>query len=426
MPVKVVFFFLVFVSPLWALPNAVLGALAQNESPLDGRDLTETFMGAALWDGSESLPGEWEEEAGVATTRAGYLMARPKVFGVDALFVRALHRGESLEELQITFADAGSFFGYLARSLPSGMSAEEAKEDLMKRVELKRNEFTTLYGKTSEALLLSLGEIDQKPKESKRGRTRDLRADFSEYRDEKSGLTISLLQAADRLIRVSISKSELKAKTWLDLTQEKLAARERLKLLEKNVSKNERGDLVLDGVSVVPQGFRPYCGLNTLVMVARYMGLHLDEDWLAVAGKFQNTGSSAGSDMLGLYSSVAKEARFNLDRKSRYDHTTVRRSLRAGMPVIVWRRWDQTRDRLHSKVSREVLRGKESRFERPDEEALPSKKKRSPLHASVIIGFNDERNEVIFLESWVENAAPRRMPVSEMAFTADLTFAFRP
>ncbi len=423
---KTALLFLVLVSPISALPNAIFGALAQNESPLDGRDLTETFMGAAVWNGSEPLPGDWEEEAGVATTRATYLMARPKVFGVDALFVRALHREEGLEELQITFADAGSFFGYLDRSKPSGMSDEEAMQELRKRLEVKRNEFTTLYNETSEALLSSLGKIDRKPKQSKRGRMRDLRADFSEYRDKSSGLTIRLLQATDRLIRVSISKGEVKTKSWLDITQEKLGARERLGLLEKNVSKNEHGDLILDGVSVVPQGFRPYCGLNTLVMVARYMGLHLDEDWLAVAGKFQNTGSSAGSDMLGLYSSVAKEARFNLDRKSRYDHATVRRSLRAGMPVIVWRRWDQARDRLHSRISSEVQRGGESRFERPDEDALPSKKKRSPLHASVIIGFNDERKEVIFLESWEENAVPRRMPVSEMAFTADLTFAFRP
>lgn len=57
---------------------------------------------------------------------------------------------------------------------------------------------------------------------------------------------------------------------------------------------------------------------------------------------------------------------------------------------------------------------------------MPSKKKRSPLHASVIIGYNDERKEVIFLESWEGKSRPRRMPVTEIAHTADLTFAFRP
>ena len=134
--------------------------------------------------------------------------------------------------------------------------------------------------------------------------------------------------------------------------------------------------MILSKVEVVPQGYRPYCGLNTLVMVARYLGLHLDEDWLAVAGKFQNTGSAAGSDMLGLYSSVAREARFNLNLTSDYYHEIVRRSIRAGMPVIV--------------------------------------------------GYNDERQEVIFLESWEGMSKPRRMLVNEISHTADLTFSFRP
>ncbi len=414
------------VSPACALPNAILGGLVQNESPLDGEDLTEILLASGIWDGSETLPGQWVAEAGVAQTQGGYLRARPKVFGLDALLIRSAHREENLEELHITFVDAGSYFGYLDQRLPAGMSREQGTQEIQKRIAQKNADFSKLYQDASETLLRKLREIDEHPKEAKRGRTRDLRASFRDYFHQKSGLTVRLLQAPGRLIRVSLLKGEQRAKTWLDQSQESLSQRERLKRLEENVTKNERGDLFLKGVSVVPQGFRPYCGLNTLVMVARYMGLHLDEDWLAVAGKFQNTGSSAGSDMLGLYSSVAKEARFKLDRSSRYDHETVRRSLRAGMPVIVWRRWDQARDRLHSQITRDVLRGNDRQFDRPDEAALPSKKKRSPLHASVIIGYNDERKEVIFLESWEGDATPRRMPVNEISYTADLTFAFRP
>jgi hypothetical protein len=96
------------------------------------------------------------------------------------------------------------------------------------------------------------------------------------------------------------------------------------------------------------------------------------------------------------------------------------------MPVIVWRRWDQQRDRLHSQISHQVAEGQTVRFERPDEETLPSKEKNSPVHASVIIGYNDERQEIIFLESWDEKSSPRRMPVREMARTADFAFLFRP
>lgn len=423
---KVVIFLFALVSPLSALPNAVLGALAKHDSSLNGVDLTDVVMAAAVWDGSQELPGEWKADAGVANASAGYLMARPKVFGIDALLVRAMHREEKLEELEITFADAGSYFGYLDQSLPKGMEKEAAMAELRKRLEERQLEFEKLYGETEKALRARLEGIDRRPKDAKRGRTRDLRAEMSEFEDEESGLVIQLLEAPDRLLRVSIRKKGTEVTTWLDASQEKLGTGDRLKELAAKVSKTDRGDVVLEGVQVVPQGYRPYCGLNTLTMVARYLGLHLDEDWLAVAGKFQNTGSSAGSDMLGLYNSVAKEAKFNLNRRSAYDHETVRRSIRGGMPVIVWRRWDQTRDRLHSQISRQFDDGKDAVFERPDDEVLPSKKQRSPLHASVIIGYNDERKEVIFLESWDENLPARRMPVSEIAHTADFAFAFQP
>ena len=422
-PMKEVFLIFLLISSAWALPNSIFVALDRDESPLDGVDLTAQLLASAVWDGLEALPGDWSSDTGVAQTSASYLRARPKIFGVDSLFIRASHRNEKLEELQVTFVDAGSFFGYAGRRSSTG---KEGEAELQERLATKKAEFSELYRETLETLTKGLSKIDDRPKDRQRGRTRDLRAEFSEYRDEKSGLVISLLQADDRLIRISIQKEESQVKTWLDASQEKVEVRDRLKTLAGQVSKTERGDLMLDGVSVVPQGFRPYCGLNTLVMVGRYFGLHLDEDWLAVAGKFENTGSAEGSDMLGLYNAVAKEARFRLNRKSSYDHETVRRSIRAGMPVIVWRRWDRERDRLHSKVSREFTRGSDGKFERPDEKVMPSKKKGSPLHASVVIGYNDERKEIIFLESWNGDASPRRMPVSEIAHTADLTFAFQP
>ncbi|MDG2399062.1 MAG: hypothetical protein P8M04_00685 [Akkermansiaceae bacterium] len=423
---KVAFFMWGLMAPLQALPNAVLGALAKHDSPLNGEDLTAVLLASGVWDGSKPLPGEWEADAGIANVSSAYLMARPKVFGVQALLVRALKRKGQLEELQITFADAGSFFGYLDRRIPDGMSSEEAAILLQERVEQRKIQFEKLYARTAEELGGNLKKIDERPRDFKRGRTRGLRAIYRQFEYKESGLLIQLLEAKDRLLRVRLRKRESAPKSWLDASQEELGIRARLKALSAKVTKTDRGDVILNEVEVVPQGYRPYCGLNTLVMVARYLGLHLDEDWLAVAGKFQNTGSAAGSDMLGLYSSVAREARFNLNRASDYDHEIVRRSIRAGMPVIVWRRWDRQRDHLHTRISRDFDKGRDQKYERPSEEVMPSKKKRSPLHASVIVGYNDERREVIFLESWEGLFKPRRMLVNEISHTADLTFSFRP
>ncbi|MGB0144851.1 MAG: hypothetical protein ACPGAP_08770, partial [Akkermansiaceae bacterium] len=294
------------------------------------------------------------------------------------------------------------------------------------RLNKKQKEFSNFYRETSENLLKVLRGIDEQPDTLKRGRSRELRAEFSVFHDMKRGLVLELLEAKDRLLRLTIRPADLERKGWLDASQESVDPRDRLKGLSQGVRETERGDRIIEGVEIVPQGFRPYCGLNSLVMVSGYLGLHLDEDWLAVAGKFQNTGSAAGSDMMSLYGAVAREARFRLKRTNQYDHESVRRSIRAGLPVIVWRRWDQDRDRLHTLVSNRYRKGGGEEFPKTDPQSLPSKKKRSPVHASIIVGYNDSRSEVIFLESWEGLKAPRRMPVSEMKATTDFIFAFTP
>jgi hypothetical protein len=219
----------------------------------------------------------------------------------------------------------------------------------------------------------------------------------------------------------------LKAKGWMDRDLAALSERDYLQGLADRTTKSALGDALLGEVGIIPQGYKPYCGLNTLTMASRYLGLHLDEDWLAAAGKFQNTGSAAGSHMLSLYSSVANEAGLQLKRSTRFDEALVEKSIEEGLPVVVWRRWSRDRDQRHTAISRAVADGfttkgfalsEDSRASWPDEKA--------PLHASVIVGFNEERKEVLFLESWHGSGTPRRMPIDEMAATAYLTFCFRP
>ncbi|HAT19772.1 MAG TPA: hypothetical protein DCS85_06410, partial [Verrucomicrobiales bacterium] len=101
-----------------AIPNAVGGFLAQADSPLNDTEIGGQLLDPGLWAGSRDLPGNWREEAPIATVAGSYLAARPKVFGVPAVMVQARHRSGKLDSLAITFADAGSYFGYLNEKLP--------------------------------------------------------------------------------------------------------------------------------------------------------------------------------------------------------------------------------------------------------------------------------------------------------------------
>lgn len=418
--------FFLFLSPVvvLAIPTQVLSQVRGEENELNDKEISNTLLARSLWDGSSTAPGNWQSESSVTGTSSSYLLASPKFMGLKTVLLRATHRHDYLEELQITFADAGSFFGYYQEKAPTGLSKKESRVWHQKNFDQRNAEFQTIIMDSRKALKSALGKIDRKPRKISQGRTRTLKAEMLQYKYEN--LNLRLLDVPNRLLRLIISRDQKPVRSWLDRELATQTERTRLASLKDAVSKSENGDLILTEVQIVPQGYRPYCGLNTLAMTGRYLGLHLDEDWLAVAGKFQNTGTAAGSQMLSLYQAVAKEAGFKLERKSHYDQTSVRRSLQNGMPVIVWRRWSQERDREHRRIASIVSRGGSEKFSHDPSASSSYPDEKSPLHASVIIGLNEKRNEVIFLESWAGQSCARRMSIAEMEKTAYLTFCFQP
>ena len=95
---------------------------------------------------------------------------------------------------------------------------------------------------------------------------------------------------------------------------------------------------------------------------------------------------------------------------------------------MVWRRFSYERDQVHTQFARTyaqspaaVLADSSNPAEReswPNEDA--------PLHASVLMGYHEERGEFLFLESWSGRDKPRRMRTAELDATAYLSFVFRP
>ncbi len=411
-----------------ALPNSVFAPVFAANSPLNGIDLTPQLTAAALWDGSTELPGTWGNEGSIAAAEISHLVARPKLFGRDVVLLRAVHRDGRLTALDATFADAGSFFGYFDEALPEGLDRRAQRKEIELRVSKRQAEFSEMYVETLESLRDSLARStgSSKPRTTKLGHTRTLRAETDDY--AAGGLTFRLLASDQRLIRVSIARSTDLPESWLDPEIAALAPRERLARLQKSVVKSDDGTISIEGLQPVPQGYRPYCGLNALAVTARHFGLNVDEDWLAAAGGFRNTGSADGSNILPLYPAVAAEAGLSLDRSSKFDEAAVRRSLASGLPVVVWRRFSHERDQLHTRFARTYLEKQSAVLPEPslaaERASWPGKD--APLHASVLVGYHEERGEFLFLESWTGRDKPRRMRAEELAFTTYLSFAFRP
>lgn len=413
---------------LVAIPNSILGPVAAANSPLDGLDLTKELTAAALWSGNGDLPGTWRDEGRIASAEISHLLARPMLLGREVVLLRATKRGGRLVAFDATFADAGSFFGYFDEKLPANLSRRAQREELNHRMATRQAEFSKLYSDTLEALRGDLIKTTgtERPRAAKIGHTRTLRTGIEDY--QAGDLTFRLLASDHRLIRIIIARSNDLPKTWLDPEIAALTPRERLIRLQKAVNQAPDGTVSIEGLQPIPQGYRPYCGLNSLAMAARLFGLHLDEDWLAAAGGFKNTGSADGSEILQLYPAVAAEAGFALDRSSRLDDAAIRRALANGFPVIVWRRFSQERDRLHTRFVRTLAVDPQATLPDP---AIPAERASwpgtdAPLHASILTGYHQDRREFLFLESWSGRDAPRRMRAEELAATTYLSFVFHP
>ena len=136
-------FFCLCVGVAHALPNSILGVLGVSNSPLDDEDLTEEFLAGAGWRDDGGLPGRWVPGVATDYSEERYLMARPKIFGVETILVKATRRGGELEELQVTFADAGSFFGYYQQEkVPKNLSRKEAIAEMRRLMTIRQAEFT--------------------------------------------------------------------------------------------------------------------------------------------------------------------------------------------------------------------------------------------------------------------------------------------
>lgn len=409
--------------PCAAIPNSVFGPVFGADSPLNGQDLSDLIFGEGIWDGSEALPGEWVDEGEVGTSNLSYLLARPEFLGQEVLLLRATRRGGELVQLEATFADAGSYFGYFDETLPEGLTRRQAEEEMGKRLAEKQESFRASFATVLSTLRETLVESADKPKPKVRrfGKGRMLRHDPEEW--TRDGLVMRLFTAEDRLVRVIVSPENEVAEGWLDPGLEGESERQRLERLEASVE-TKFGSVRIKGIKTVPQGYKPYCGLNTLAMVARHFGMMLDEDWMAAAAGFQNTGSAGGSNMVKLYHAVAAEAGLSIDRKSDFDEASVKRSLDSGLPVIVWRRFSHERNQLHEQIASSpdsVLPNPAMAGERA---SWPNEK--APLHASVITGYDSLKKEIYFLESWSGHEQTRRMRIEEMAATTYLCFAFKP
>lgn len=404
------------VKPTGAVPNVFF---SNGNSPIPvipafprfNSDLTREFLDLGSWQEGE-FSGPWEDEPSLPDLSIRRMSAMPIVFGEIPMSIHSYSGGEGVDEVAIHFLDAGIYFGYL------GSETTREQRDAMRQ---RRVEFSRHFKKLSDSLLEKLEDGCGRGTEGRLGRTPMLSLAYTDFTWE--GFVLRYVEREDHSISLHLFRKGAEPKSMVENEWNASDRRERQDILEGRLVSQEDESVSLPDFPVFSQGSTPFCGIHSLAMVGHYLGLRTSPGMLAASADFKNTGSAAGSDMMELHRAVASELEMNLSVAPRLDPKRIERSLRDGVPVLIWRRVSPERENYHREVA-----GKEIRFEPLSEEeweTVPSRKESGPSHASVITGIDREGEVIHYVEPWGHAGLDRRMRLEEAEATTYAVFYFK-
>ncbi len=406
--------------PISAIPNVfingqLIGPIVPAH-PRFGADLTKEFLAAGVWEEGE-FSGPWSD----LKNDSRHMTAMPVVFGaVPESIVAHQNQSGKTQEIEITYLNAGTFFGYKFEGEKTHSDREIGSE--------KRSQFAHQFGLISKNLRDRLDTGCGPGEQVVMGRSDLLRSVLTDYQYEN--FTIRLARRDNHSVALHLMPTDARTKSLVAADFESLDKKERQARFSERVTTeaNSRGDTQINGIPMFKQGTTPFCGIHTLAMASDYYGLNLGPDELAAAADFKNTGSARGSNILELYHAAFEELGMRVKVSSRFDFERAQKALAAGMPVIVWRRVSIPREEAHAKFVSQLAVLPNLSLPKPtrsDQEKWPERsKKGSPSHASILTGFNAERDEIIFTDPWGESARNKRMRSEEMEATAYTVFYF--
>jgi hypothetical protein len=370
-------------------------------------DLTPALTGPAVWDSSALTEG-W------ARTRAeGTRIFRTRadtchLLGRRAMSVTGCFQNGTLTSFTAVLLDSGAWFGYVP-------------DDQAKAAEASRGaEFTRLFRDVSTDAPLQLGRVFASRTDLTLGTTAWLKRKVAIVRTGQIAARLTIIP--DQLVKISVFRNGENATELIDGRGHGSDRTSDIREFASRVRDESNGDRVINGVPVFPQGDRAYCGVSTLASVMSFCGLTLDtEDYAAAAGiRF---GSTRKSHIREVYDAAGKEAALHMFHSTKFEWNRAQQSIDAGFPVIVFRRWNQERDYLHTAFARRFATDATIELPRADANDQKSWPTRDAYaHASVINGYNAKRREIIFTESWSEMTRNRRMRVEEIEATTYLAY----
>lgn len=414
------------------IPALALAQVGQDvQKQVIDRDVTSLLLASEGWEAGQ-LPGVWTSVSSNSEVQSQELKSLAKVFGEVPQQVLAFQEGGKVVRLEMVYLEAGNFFGYRKSREVSYTAADpnlsegerkRALEMLEKEEEEELKKRSVVFQERFDALASTLAaEIERYTgspgKVTTVGSGSMLRTRARQY--EASGMVIRLIAEDDQLVAIKVVPEELASRRMIASTVGRRSA------VGDNVKSLENGDVVIENIPMFNQGSRGYCAIGTLAMITQYYGLNLNIDQLAAKAGYKE-GDTDNATIIPIYQATAKEAKLRMREVSSFDFRDAMRSIDDGEPILVWRYFSRERDAVHTGFKQQF--NQDPSAELPDPRRDKKEKENWPKfenggHASLVTGFNKERGEILFTESWGEETRHRRMRAEEMEETCYVMFKF--
>ncbi|MEM9017545.1 MAG: C39 family peptidase, partial [Verrucomicrobiota bacterium] len=183
------------------------------------------------------------------------------------------------------------------------------------------------------------------------------------------------------------------------------------------VERRENGDVIITNIPMVDQGPKGYCVPATAERAMRFLGIPADMYLLAMAGETQAGGGTSVDILLSnIGTDIKRKGRSFEIESGELKMRDVQRSIDDGIPII-WAcfstpEFNETaneRTKLRKSESWDsykavAMQGAESPSLTPDS---------SYGHVVIIMGYNEETNELAFSDSWGERYLERWITLPE-------------
>lgn len=347
---------------------------------------------------------EWprESKTAIGESYRAYPGAEYRFLGARPYSAALYGENEQVTAISIVFANKGDSFGAAGggeehfikgKPVPDGMDGVRL---------IMANDAELIGGKLSELL----GTATRQRFGEGESRVEVDRWDWaghsfllSHVPDEYVSLAIQTIEAADNrgnTARVSDAVVRERARGFIE--------------------KRDNGDVVISNIPMVDQGPKGYCVPATAERCMRFLGIPADMYLLAMAGETKAGGGTSVDLLLSnIGSDIKRKGRSFEIQEGELKMRDIRKSVDSGIPVI----WALFSTKTFNDIANERSKARKESWEShkgivaaaaADPSLTPDS---DTAHVVIIMGYNEETNEIAFSDSWGENYVERWITLPE-------------